>query len=413
VLRLLCLQIKLSQRECAMNPVIHEWVHLAVRWFHVIAGIAWIGSSFFFMWLDSHLRPYDSAEDGIEGQLWMVHSGGFYHVDKFMVAPKEMPRDLHWFKWEAYATWWSGFFLLIVVYYLGGRGFLIDPSVSSIAFPTAVALGLASLALSWLVYDALCISPVGKNDRLLAIVGFGLLMSVAFGLSQVFSGRAAFIHCGAIMGTCMAFNVWRRIIPAQSQLVAATEQGKPRDPALGKAAKQRSVHNNYMTLPVVFVMISNHYPATYGHSYRWLVLGALIILGALVRHFFNLRNRGQTRYGVLVAALLLLIAIALATSWTPKDESSTSETVTFQRAKEIIDQRCVSCHSANPTDDIFVAAPNGVMLDTAERIYAYSNQIYTQAVISKVMPLGNKTGITDEERAELGRWYNQGAPTSE
>ena len=254
-----------------------EWLNLAIRWLHLTAGIAWIGSSFYFVWLDNHLVPPASGE--ASGELWSVHGGGFYHAQKYQVAPAHMPDDLHWFKWEAYFTWISGFSLLVLVYYVGARSFLIDAAKPMLSVPAAIAVGLGALAAGWLVYDGLCRSPLAANNRLLGAVWFACLVGAAAGLDQVFAARAAYLHIGAMLGTVMVGNVFFIIIPNQRKVVADLIAGRLPDPALGKAAKQRSLHNNYMTLPVLFIMISNHYSGTYGSTHNWQILSVLVLVG--------------------------------------------------------------------------------------------------------------------------------------
>ncbi len=394
-----------------MDPYLGEWLNLGLRWTHVITGIAWIGSSFFFMWLDSHLTAPEPPAKDVEGELWMVHSGGFYRVHKIMVAPDPMPKVLHWFVWEATFTWVSGFLLLVLVYYLGAAVYLVDPAVSGISPGEAVALGLGTLVVGWAVYDLLWRSPLGRNHgALAAAVSFLLLAGVAYGLSRVMSGRGAFIHVGAMLGTLMAANVWMRIIPAQRQLVAARKEGRAPDPALGAAAKQRSVHNNYMTLPVVFVMLSSHYPVTYGHPWNWAILLALFVAGAAVRHCFNLRNRGRGRAGLWYAAAGVAVAVAVMIAIAPRrGEVAAGPPVAFADVRGIVARRCLPCHSQSPTSESFDTPPRGVVFDTADDIRLYAARIRATAVDARLMPLGNVTEMTEEERALLGRWIDQGA----
>ena len=274
-----------------MESILSEWVNLVLRWAHIITGIAWIGSSFLFMWLDSHLEKPDPPRKGVEGELWMTHSGGFYVVEKMDLAPEEVPRTLHWFKWEAAWTWITGFLLLCLMYYYGAEIYLIDRAVADLSKPEAIAIGIALLAASWFVYDALYKSPLRHRGAVVECIGFGLLILVAYGLTHVFSARGAYMHVGAMLGTIMVANVWMIIIPAQQKLVDATKAGTALDARLAFNAKQRSVHNNYMTLPVIFIMISAHYPSTFGHEHAWAVLIVVFIAGALVRHWFNLQQR--------------------------------------------------------------------------------------------------------------------------
>src|SRR3954466_9566914 len=283
-----------------------EWLNLAIRWLHLTVGIAWIGSSFYFVWLDNHLVP--SAEGDASGELWSVHGGGFYHNQKYQVAPHRMPEHLHWFKWEAYFTWLSGFSLLVLIYYVGARSYLIDPAKAALSPAQAIAIGLAALALGWLVYDGLCRSPAGASNKVLGLFWFAFLLWSAAVLNELFNSRAAYMHVGAMIGTVMAANVFLIIIPNQRKVVADLIAGRTPDPALGATAKQRSLHNNYMTLPVLFIMISNHYPMTYGAERPWVVLALLGLTGVAVRHVFNLRGRGQKTTGAIVLAVALAMA---------------------------------------------------------------------------------------------------------
>src|SRR3954468_1558330 len=289
-----------------------EWLGLALRWLHLTAGIAWIGSSFYFVWLDNHLNA--PAEGEASGELWSVHGGGFYHNQKYQVAPSRMPDELHWFKWEAYFTWISGFSLLVLIYYVGAQSFLIDPGKAALSAPAASAIGLATLAIGLLVYELLCRSPLGSDNRLLGLFWFVCLLWAAALLDSLFQSRAAYMHVGAIIGTVMVANVFLVIIPNQRKVVADLVAGRTPDPALGAAAKQRSLHNNYMTLPVLFIMISNHYPMTYGAERPWVVLALLGLTGVAVRHVFNLRGRGEAAGGAIgLAVTLALISVTYVT----------------------------------------------------------------------------------------------------
>lgn len=391
-----------------MHPHFLEWLNLVIRWLHVVAGIAWIGSSFYFMWLDSQIQRSPSSKKGVAGELWMVHGGGFYQVEKFQVAPEALPRTLHWFKWEAYFTWISGFFLLGIIYYLGAKVYLIDPKVADLTVSQSIGIGIGTLVVGWLLYDFLSLSPLGKKPFAFASVSFVLLVGVTFGLSQVFSGRGAYIHVGSLLGTLMAGNVWRRIIPAQRELVAATKAKQSPDARLAKKAKQRSVHNNTMTLPVVFVMISSHFPTTYGHAFNWLILAGLFLVGAWVRHFFNLRNEGKKCFWIWPASALGMVALALVSA--PRFQTSPDgERISFEEVHQVIQEHCVRCHSAHPTDPLFPVAPGGIQFDTAEQIRALADRIHARAVESKTMPLVNSTQMTDGEREILSRWVKDGA----
>ena len=394
-----------------MESILSEWVNLVLRWAHIITGIAWIGSSFLFMWLDSHLEKPDPPRRNVEGELWMTHSGGFYVVEKMDLAPEEVPRTLHWFKWEAAWTWITGFLLLCLMYYYGAEIYLIDRAVADLSRPEAIAIGLALLAGSWFVYDVLYKSPLRHRGAVVECIGFGLLILVAYGLTHVFSARGAYMHIGAMLGTIMVANVWMIIIPAQQKLVDATKAGTALDARLAFNAKQRSVHNNYMTLPVIFIMISSHYPSTFGHEHAWAVLIVVFIAGALVRHWFNLRNAGRSRFWPIPASVVLILAVVYASlpggTMTAEDEDA--DPVTFAEAYDIVARRCVSCHAAKPSDENFDVPPKNVVFDTAEQIRDQAPKIRAVAVLTRTMPVGNETEMTDEERRILGRWIAEGA----
>ncbi|MBT5795731.1 MAG: urate hydroxylase PuuD, partial [Deltaproteobacteria bacterium] len=386
-----------------------------VRWIHVITGIAWIGASFFFNWLDSQLTPPENPEPKVEGELWMIHSGGFYQLEKTMISPSEIPRVLHWFKWEAYSTWISGIFLLGIVYYTGSGVYLIDSQIADLSYGMAISISLGSILAGWLVYDFLWASSLGEKGWLPVIISFVLLFGIIWWFHQWFGSRAAYIHVGAVMGTLMVGNVWRRIIPSQTKLVEAVKAGKTPEASLGIKAKQRSIHNNYMTLPVVFIMISNHFPNTFAHQMNWMILIAIIVIGATVRHFFNLKNKGHLNIWILPLAMAAIFALIFvskpAESIKSSSDSATfgTEHIPFALVRTILDQRCVSCHSITPTDEVFRTAPKGIMFDNDKRVKALASLIKTQAVSTMAMPLGNKTGISLEERIILGRWIEEGA----
>lgn len=391
-----------------MDPYLIDWLNLAGRWLHMIVGIAWIGASFYFVWLDNHLHPPARVEDldkGVGGEVWSVHGGGFYHAQKYRVAPENLPDTLHWFKWEAYSTWISGMFLLILMYWVGAEVYTIDPTVADIDKATAVGIGIATLVAGWLVYDGLCRSPLGSHETLLATVMLVLLTLAAYGLCQVFSGRAAYIHFGAMLGTIMVANVFFVIIPGQRELVTAKEQGREPDPTPGLKGRQRSVHNTYFTLPVLFTMISNHYAMTYNHPYNWLILIAISLAGALIRVYFVARHHERNPLLPLVAAAVLLVGVFSAIAPRPAPLPAATGPVDFARVQGIVQARCAGCHAAVPSQPGFASAPKGVMLDTPERILAQAALIHQQSVVSRAMPLGNLTGITEQERAVLDRWY--------
>jgi uncharacterized membrane protein len=389
---------------------LEAWLNLSVRWLHVVAGIAWIGSSFYFMWLDARLKADETTPKDVQGDLWAVHGGGFYHKRKYLSAPPDMPEDLHWFKWEAYTTLISGFLLLTLVYYVGATVYLIDPAKLALTPWQAVGLGVGFLAGGWLAYDALCRSPIGQNTRLFAVVWFACLTAAGYGLSHIFSNRGAFIHLGALIGTTMVGNVFLVIIPNQKKIVAAMLRGEAVDPALGKKGKLRSVHNNYLTLAVVFLMVSNHYPAVIDHPLNWLLVAGIGLSGAVIRHFFNLRNAGRGEPMVLVSGVFLFVGVMiLAMATTPRPPEAGVTPASFPQVQAMVGRHCLACHSAHPTHRGFTAPPNGVAYDTPEQIRLYAPRIYSRAVASHSMPLGNETGMTDAERARLGAWIKAGA----
>jgi len=386
-----------------MEPHLTDWLGLLLRWLHVIAGIAWIGASFYFNWLENRLQRGAPQAEGIEGYLWAVHGGGFYRLEKFHVAPKKLPAALHWFKWEAYVTWLSGAGLLAVVYYWDAKVYLIDPAVMALSTPVAVAVGAGSLAVSWLAYDALC-RLLQRHPLLLAAAVFAFFALLAFVLCQLLSGRAAYLHTGAAMGTVMAANVLRVIIPSQKSLVRSVEHGRAPDPQLGASALVRSRHNNYLTLPVLFVMVSGHYPLTYGHPWNWALLAAVSAAGVLVRHYFNVRHRGeQSRWWFPAAAVAVIIAAAAVTApWQSGDGDALVATAAI---RPLVEKRCTVCHARAPTFPGFAGAPGGITLESEAQMENLARRIYDVTVKSKTMPPGNLSAMTDEERALLGRWF--------
>ncbi len=383
------------------------WLNLVLRWLHVITGIAWIGASFYFVWLDNSLEPPADKKDkeaGVTGELWAVHGGGFYNPKKYAVAPAHMPKHLHWFMWEAYFTWVSGFSLLCLMYYHSASLYLIDPSKMALTPFQATFIGLSFIFGGWVVYDELCRSPIGSNNRLFGIIWFLAVTAGAYFLCRIFSGRGAFIHVGAMLGTVMVANVFRVIIPNQKKVVAALVAGETPDPCLGAEAKQRSVHNNYMTLPVLLVMISNHYPMLYSVPHNWLVLAALAAAAWPIRQFFNLKHKGNVDYRYPVAGALGIIIVALfasAHNGNPVIAAHIGK-VTPEEVRLIVRERCSACHSDMPTEAGFTAAPKGIAFDTMPEIEKYAPMITDQAVDHTAMPLGNATHMTKEERAELG-----------
>jgi len=399
-----------------VDALIREWLNLGLRWVHVIAGIGWIGTSLYFMWLDASLRKPDPPREGVQGETWLLHSGGFYRVERRIVPPGQLPSPIHWFKWEAAMTWLTGFPLLVLIYYVTGGVYLVDPAVSSITPRAAVAVGLGLLIVSWLVYDLLWTSRLSHGSgRTATVVSWALLFAVAYALTRVLSGRAAYLHVGAMLGTIMVANVWMRIVPAQREIIAAAEAGRTPDPRLSTRAKQRSAHNSYVTFPVIFTMLSPHYPATYAHPLNWLILWLLIVIGAGVRRVMIARERGAPADWWLVPVTACLAAVIFLTSpaWldgTPRSAGPVpGGPVAFPAVKAVIDRRCLSCHSETPTDDIFRIAPNAVTFDTPESIRARADTIRERTVVLKNMPLANKTGMTDAERVLLARWIDAGA----
>jgi uncharacterized membrane protein len=392
-----------------MDVQIADWLALTVRWLHVIFGAAWIGTSFYFNWLNNHIRPVEdgAAPPGVAGELWSVHGGKFYRVLKYGVAPEKLPKTLHWFKYEAYFTWVTGFGLLGLVYYLEPSAYLVDSTVRELNEWVAIAIGVGTLVGGWTLYHLLCKSPLGKRPVPFAVVGFALMTAVAYGLTQVFGSRAAYIHVGALIGTMMAWNVFFVIIPNQKVVVKAMEEGREPEARLGEEGAQRSLHNNYFTLPVLFIMVSNHYPMTFGHEWNWAILAGISLTGAGVRHWFNLRGQGHKNVWLLPAAAVAMVALALVSA--PRSTTYEGE-VTFAMVRDIIERRCVECHSATPTSDLYDVAPQGVMFDTPQQIQDRAARINTQVVVTQQMPLSNLTGITEEERAIIGAWYERGAP---
>ncbi len=389
-----------------MEAYLLDWLNILVRWLHFITGIAWIGSSLYFIWLDNHLEePREAADSGkgVGGELWSVHGGGFYHAQKYKVAPAVLPETLHWFKWEAYSTWLSGMFLLGLVYFLGAEIYLIDQSVADLSVVMAISIAVGFIAGGWIVYDLMCKSPLRNDDRVFAFALLLMSSALAWGLCQLFSGRAAFILFGATLGTIMVANVFFVIIPGQMKMVTAAETGGTPDPADGLRAKLRSVHNTYFTLPVLFVMTSNHYAMTYSHEYNWAVLIAISLAGALIRIYFVARHKGKESPITLAIAVVVLAATAALIA--PQSREDTTGAVTFSQVRSVINTRCTSCHSTAPVHPAFPAAPLGVKFDTDEEILADADRIHQQTVVTRVMPIGNLTAMTDEERQIVDRWY--------
>jgi uncharacterized membrane protein len=403
--------------EAVWDPIVWDWIGLIVRWIHLITGIAWIGASFYFIHLDASLRRSGGVPAGVAGEAWQVHGGGFYRMQKYVVAPAELPKELTWFKYEAYSTWISGFVLLGLIYYVSADLFLIDPAVMELPVWAAILISVVSLAAGWVIYDRLCKSRLGDNTALLCALGFIFLVAASWGYTMVFSGRGAYIHAGSLIGTIMVANVFFVIIPNQKIVVADLIAGRTPDPALGQQAGQRSLHNNYLTLPVLFLMISNHYPLSFGTRWNWLIVAVVIIVGAVIRHFYNARHAGRPSpwwtWAVAAAGMVLVVWLSAAG---PVDEEiaavgeATAKPVTFVEVENIVLSRCSMCHTAEPFWEGIVAPPKGLRLDTPEMIRKHAQEIQLQATLTHAMPPGNITAISPEERQLLADWIAAGAP---
>jgi len=398
-----------------------DWISLFLRWFHVVAGVAWIGASFYFIWLDNNLRspPEWKKQKGIKGDLWAVHGGGFYEVSKYEYGPEVIPEKLHWFKWEAYTTWISGFLLLSLVYYHGAAIYLIDSNVMDLTPNQAINRGLGLIFGGLFIYEAACRSPLAKYPQVFGMMFLVLLAAASYLATHWFSGRGAFMHVGALIGTIMAGNVFFKIMPAQRLMVDAVANKTEIDPSWGLGAKLRSVHNNYLTLPLLFIMISNHYPMTYQHQNAWLVLMAIGLVSAWIRHYFNLKHIGISRPSILITGAIGMIIIAgwVSMPVTVKEDTSTIEKAPAielnakqQEVFVVIQTHCANCHAAKPTDEIFVIAPLGLMFDTWQQIEQRAAVIHRRAVVTKDMPLMNKTGMTENERQIIGNWFKGLSP---
>ncbi|MGE0563917.1 MAG: urate hydroxylase PuuD [Pseudolabrys sp.] len=381
-----------------------EWLNLLLRWFHMIVGIGWIGTSFYFMALDYTLTKRERMNPGVLGTAWQVHGGGFYHVEKYTVAPPSLPPDLHWFKWEAYLTWLTGFGLLIVQYYFNAKAYLIDPAVLPLEPWQAIAISLGAIFTGWAIYEGLCRSPIGENAPVLAAAVFTLMVGYAYFFTHVFSSRGALLHVGALTGSIMATNVFAVIIPNQKKMIAQMMRGEVPEARYGKIGKQRSTHNNYLTLPVLLMMVSPHYGFLSAGAHTWLVVALIFIAGALVRHYFNRMDAGDDwgKYGwtAPVAVIALIVAI-YATA--PKANTG-GAAISDAAALQIVATHCNACHAAKPTHESFQEPPKNVVLETTADLRRFGNLIYVQTVQNKAMPLGNQTAMTDAEREALGRW---------
>jgi uncharacterized membrane protein len=385
-----------------------EWLNIVIRLMHMVFGIAWIGASFYFVFLENALNRTKDIRDELAGNLWAIHGGGFYYLEKYKVAPKTIPKHLHWFKYEAYFTWLSGFCLLFVVYYFNASALLIDKNVLNITPLYAISIGIGSFVVAWIMYDLLCKSPLIKKRVWFTLIGLTVLVGFAYFYSHVFSGRAAYIHFGAMIGSIMVANVFFVIIPAQKAMVKAARQGVLVNPQLGKNALSRSLHNNYFTLPVLFVMISNHFPTTFGYENPWLILIIISVGTAGVKHYLNLREKGQLAVWIMPVSVIILLAGAFISA-PPKDPGACNTKIEFSEVNTIIQSRCVSCHSSKPTDDVYKAPPNGVMYDTPDDIARKKELIMQRVVVTKTMPQNNKTNMTDKERDIIRCWIEQGA----
>lgn len=389
-----------------------DWLVVALRWIHIVAILGWVGTSLYFMWLDGKLRPPSPSRSNVLGEAWMGHGGGFYIVEKRNIAADQVPSPVYWFRIEAAVTWITGFLLLVFLYYWTGGVDLVDPEASIIAPQAAVVFAIVLLGVAWVVYDLLWISPLGDRVALANAVSLVLLLAFVYVLCKLFTGRAAVIHAGAVMGTNMVANVWTRIIPAQVEAVAATKAGRERNPTIAARARRRAIHNTYLTLPVIFTMIATHAPGTHSHPLNWAVLSLLIAAGIAARHLMILYDRREpsSRAWASTAAPFAASIVALGLLSAPRSEPGTAGgQVPFTVVRGIVDLRCSSCHSRKPTDSAFVAAPNGVSFDTAGEIAARAPTIKASTVLARTMPPGNRIRMTDEERALIGRWVDQGA----
>ena len=394
-----------------------EWLSFGVRWLHVITAIAWIGSSFYFIALDLGLVKREGMPEGAHGEEWQVHGGGFYHIQKYLVAPARMPEHLTWFKWESYATWMSGFALLAIVYYAGADLYLIDRNVLDVSAPAVIAISVASLAIGWLIYDLLCRSPLARDDTVLMLVLFPILVAVAWGYTQLFSGRAAFLHLGAFTATIMSANVFLVIIPNQKIVVADLIAGRKPDPKYGRIAKTRSLHNNYLALPVVFLMLSNHYPLAFATEFNWVIAALIFLIGVLIRHYFNTvhARKGNPHWTWGAAAVLFIVIMWLSTApkvLTGEEKVSAGAqalmaSAHFPAVRDTVMGRCAMCHAAEPAWEGVRFTPKDVALETEAQIAERAREIYLQAGRSHAMPPGNVSAMTKEERALIVTWFEE------
>lgn len=396
-----------------------EWMQFAVRWVHVITAIAWIGSSFYFIALDLGLRKAPNLPEGAHGEEWQVHGGGFYHIQKYLVAPPQMPEHLTWFKWESYMTWVSGFALLVLMYYLGADLYLVDPAVADISTLSAISISLASIVFGWIIYDQLCKSPLGENSTLLMVLLYGVLVAMAWGYTQVFSGRAALLHLGVFTATIMTVNVAHIIIPNQRIVVADLKAGRKPDPKYGKIAKQRSTHNNYLTLPVIFFMLSNHYPLAFATEYNWIIASLVFLMGVTIRHYFNTRHAraGDPTWTWLATAVIFVLIMILslaplykadqeveAAGFTPAQQKY-ADVASFEHVSDIVMTRCSMCHATEPVWEGVRWPPKGVLLETPQQVAQNARSIFLQAGVTHAMPPANVSWMEDEERRAIVDWF--------
>ncbi len=384
-----------------------EWLELSLRWGHLTVGIAWIGASFYFNWLENRLERQSASDNPIEGDLWAIHGGGFYQVQKFKVAPAKLPSQLHWFKWEAYFTWLTGLALLVLIFYFNANVFLLDQSVAILKPWQGVTIGVSSLVISWIFYDFMCRSAFATRTQLLALIIFVYFCLLTIFLCNTFGGRGAFIHVGAAIGTIMVLNVMAVIIPSQKSLVNAVKSGGERNAELGQAALTRSRHNNYLTLPVLFIMISSHYPSTFGSEWNWLVLIGIAVAGIVVRHYFNIRHLPGTHWWLLVVGAGIFVLIAVFTLPQSSLKSNSVKSAKFDVVREIVHERCTVCHSKAPVHPDFGVAPGGIVMDTDVQINDLASRIFTASVATRSMPIGNLSKMTENERMTIAAWYTQ------
>ena len=405
--------------------VLWEWLAFAVRWLHVITAIAWIGSSFYFVALDLGLTKAPGLPKGAHGEEWQVHGGGFYHINKYLVAPERMPEHLTWFKWESYATWLSGAALLMVTYWAGANLYLIEPAKADLAIWQAILISGGSLAVGWLIYDGLCKSPLGNRPTVLMLLLFAALVAMGWAYDQIFTGRAALLHLGAFTATIMTANVFLIIMPNQRIVVADLKAGRPADPKYGKIAKLRSTHNNYLTLPVIFLMLSNHYPLAFASQYNWLIAALIFLMGVTIRHFFNTMHarKGYQWWTWAVTTMLFIGVMWLASIGVNQDsydeamarpltpvETRFAEAEGFEDASQAVIGRCSMCHAREPVWDGIRTAPKGVLLETPADIARAAHQVYVQAGLTDAMPPANVTGMEDAERDAILRWFREVGP---